>query len=244
MVNERNQFIGQICHIEAVESGGERYNPDQSDEQRRHYNNLILLCYPHHVEIDDDASYTVSRLWEMKSKHEAANANHGYKIDASLLYKITHEMNEYWQQVEQLHRVHHVIAELAIPIDAHSSYLSLAHAAYALIERLGRYRDDIVAGDRELEDKIPNFMAQVTAGTLSGDDYIRELHRLANPNWEILNLGVNNALTELRVRLVQMELRFLEEFLKTNGDDTLARRRLERLKTEFTALATSTGYVD
>jgi hypothetical protein len=244
LVNERNQFVAQVCHIEAAEVGGERYNPDQTDEMRHHYDNLILLCYPHHVETDEVALYPVPRMQEIKSMHEAAFAKNEFKIDESLLYKITHEMTEYWQQVDELHHFHHVIADLAIPIDVSSSYPSLARDAYGLIDKLRRYRDDIGAGDRGLQETIPKFLARVDAGALCGDDYIRELYVLANPNWEVLNLGMNNALSELSVRLVQMELRFLEEFLKTNGNDMPARRRLEQLKNEFADLATRSGYVD
>ena len=32
LVNERNQFVANVCHIEAAEEGGERFNPLQSDE--------------------------------------------------------------------------------------------------------------------------------------------------------------------------------------------------------------------
>ncbi|EKE03034.1 MAG: hypothetical protein ACD_20C00287G0017 [uncultured bacterium] len=35
LINHKNQFVGQICHIEAANVGGERYNPSQNDEQRR-----------------------------------------------------------------------------------------------------------------------------------------------------------------------------------------------------------------
>ncbi len=34
---------------------------DHSDEARRHYDNLILFCYAHHVETDEVALYPVSR---------------------------------------------------------------------------------------------------------------------------------------------------------------------------------------
>ena len=39
--NKKNQLIGEVCHIEAAEIGGERYNPNQSDEDRRDYSNFI-----------------------------------------------------------------------------------------------------------------------------------------------------------------------------------------------------------
>ena len=71
IMNTEGVFIGQICHIEAAEEGGERFNENQSNEERRHVSNLILMCYPHHRVTNDVTVYTPAFLKEMKSKHEA-----------------------------------------------------------------------------------------------------------------------------------------------------------------------------
>jgi hypothetical protein len=63
--------FSNICHIEAAEVGGPRYNPDSTDEYRRSYDNLILLCPNHHKKIDDNVSvYSVTVLQKMKKEHE------------------------------------------------------------------------------------------------------------------------------------------------------------------------------
>jgi len=67
---EDDQLIGQICHIAAASPGGERYNPSQTDEQRRSSANLILLCANHHKVTDNVEEYTVSKLLDMKKSHE------------------------------------------------------------------------------------------------------------------------------------------------------------------------------
>lgn len=67
--NETN--ISNICHIEAAEPGGQRYNPDSDDEYRRSFENLILLCPNHHKITDNTEKYTVEVLKEMKRSHEA-----------------------------------------------------------------------------------------------------------------------------------------------------------------------------
>lgn len=244
LVNDKNQFVAQVCHIEAAEVGGERYNSNQSDEQRRHYDNLILLCYPHHVETDDVYLYPPSRLIDFKLRHEASHTQNPFKVDESLLFKIAHEMEEYWRKIEQVHRDHHVISDLAIPVDAHSTYSNLAQEAYCLIERLLKYSADIEDADNKLQTRIPEFIAHINSGDFSEGDYSSELHSLANHNWELLNLGVNNALYELRVRLVQMEIRFLEAHLKINASDNRSRVRLDALKIEFEEIATQSGYAD
>ena len=67
---ESDILLSQICHIEAAEAGGERYNPDQTDDQRRNFDNLILLCANHHLKTNDVIVYTVSALKKMKRDHE------------------------------------------------------------------------------------------------------------------------------------------------------------------------------
>lgn len=71
MMNANGDFIGQVCHIEAAEAGGPRFNPNRTDEGRRAVENLILLCYRHHVETSNVGAYPVDRLLRMKSAHEA-----------------------------------------------------------------------------------------------------------------------------------------------------------------------------
>jgi hypothetical protein len=65
--------IGEMCHIEADQPGGPRYNAAQTEDERRGFDNLILLCGNHHTVIDaDHEAYTVERLRKMKRDHEAA----------------------------------------------------------------------------------------------------------------------------------------------------------------------------
>lgn len=69
--SESEVNFSNICHIEAAESGGQRYNPNSNIDYRRSYENLILLCANHHLETNDVVKYTVSILQEMKKNHEA-----------------------------------------------------------------------------------------------------------------------------------------------------------------------------
>jgi len=70
MMNADGVFIGQICHIEAAEEGGERFNPNMTNEQRRAASNLMLMCYEHHQVTNDTVKYTVKKLQQMKQDHE------------------------------------------------------------------------------------------------------------------------------------------------------------------------------
>jgi hypothetical protein len=64
-------LVGEICHIKGRKPDAARYDPAQMPAERNDYDNLILLCAPHHKVVDDDEdSYTVERLRKMKVDHE------------------------------------------------------------------------------------------------------------------------------------------------------------------------------
>ncbi len=66
-------IISKICHIEAANKKGPRFNSNMTDDERRHFNNLILLCDECHSIIDNmenEEKYSVSLLKEWKKNHE------------------------------------------------------------------------------------------------------------------------------------------------------------------------------
>jgi hypothetical protein len=63
-------FVGQLCHIEAAEEGGERFNDQTTNEDRRAAANLMLMCYEHHIVTNDINEYSVERLRQIKEDHE------------------------------------------------------------------------------------------------------------------------------------------------------------------------------
>ena len=70
IMDQDGVFVGQICHIEAAEEGGERFNKDSNNEERRQFKNLLLMCYEHHQDTNDVVKYSVARMVEIKKKHE------------------------------------------------------------------------------------------------------------------------------------------------------------------------------
>lgn len=71
LVSPDGEFIAQVCHIEAAEPGGERFNAEMDNEQRRAAANLMLMCYEHHVVTNNVVTFPVERLRNMKETHEA-----------------------------------------------------------------------------------------------------------------------------------------------------------------------------
>lgn len=70
VVNEDDDLIVNICHIEAANESGERFNSQQTDEERRSLENLILLCPTHHAVTNNVQMYPPEALKKMKADHE------------------------------------------------------------------------------------------------------------------------------------------------------------------------------
>jgi hypothetical protein len=85
MMNAKGVFIAQVCHIEAAEEGGERFNPKMTNEERRHFANLMLMCYPHHAETNDVKAFPVAKLKKIKADHEGRFSN----PDRAILEKLS-----------------------------------------------------------------------------------------------------------------------------------------------------------
>ena len=63
--------VGDECHIISSRPSGPRYDDSFPQEKLDTYQNLILLCRVHHKMVDDqDESYTVDILRQMKANHE------------------------------------------------------------------------------------------------------------------------------------------------------------------------------
>jgi|GEM_PF-736559 hypothetical protein len=94
LVDDEGNVIGQICHIEAAKEGGERFNENQTDEQRRAYDNLILLCPTHHVLTDNVKNFPVPKLKSMKLEHEEKVSGPTYKISDDIAKKAIQNFEE------------------------------------------------------------------------------------------------------------------------------------------------------
>lgn len=92
MMNEKGVFIGQVCHIEAAEPGGPRFNPNMDNEDRRHADNLMLMCYEHRKVTDDTKKYTVKKLRKIKNDHESRFSAPGLAILERLTDWTTEDM--------------------------------------------------------------------------------------------------------------------------------------------------------
>jgi hypothetical protein len=227
LVNEKNIFIAQVCHIRAAEPGGQRFEEAQTDDERRDYANLILLCYPHHKETDDVDLYPAAKLLAMKAAHERGLGQRPFQIDESVLHMVVAEMAEYWDRIDFLHRTLHAAPEFAVPILAGASAQQLFDQAKELIGRLWGVHAYLIESEEIAMRR----------------DAERGVHRKPR-DFEMLYIGMANFISRLAVTIDQAEIKSLEDFVKLNPTDLEARRRLNSKKQAFEQVATSAGLAD
>ncbi len=73
IAEDRISIISKICHIAAASEEGPRFDRNMTDDERRGFDNLILLCDEHHVMIDNkenESEYSTPLLKKWKGDHE------------------------------------------------------------------------------------------------------------------------------------------------------------------------------
>lgn len=73
LVHKSGTMLGKIAHICAAEKGGARFDPKMTDEERRSFDNLFIVCGKHHDIIDDKNNlkdYPTATLKKHKQTHE------------------------------------------------------------------------------------------------------------------------------------------------------------------------------
>lgn len=162
LINEKNEFIAQVCHIEAAFPKGERFNPANTDEENAHYSNLILLCYRHHVETNDVTEYTVQKLKDMKKQHEDAHAENPYIIASGVIEQIKTKINAYWILVEELHaNQHRAPDDVKMQINTKASFVELYSELNATLSGLSSLLARMGQHDRNLNDQIKHHLEKI-----------------------------------------------------------------------------------
>ena len=246
VVNNKNQFIGQVCHIEAAMEGGERFNPTSNNEYRRSYENLLLLCYPHHIETDEVDEYPVERLVKIKNKHEKIFKKSDFKINEAALEKLSCEMEKYWGDIERLNTIDHVFAGtgLTMEVNGKKNFLDVMDSAYNGVNGIQNMLEALCASDRELQQDFGVLISKKGIAKKLFDDIPYYENPFVNRNWELHNIGTHNWLIRLGIDLVHIEVKYLEEYMKTNHNDLVAKARFEKTKNILEEYAKTAVHVD
>ncbi len=244
LVNAKNQFVAEVCHIEAAMPKGERYNTEQTDEQRRSFANLLILCHKHHVETDDVNEFSVDKLKEMKALHEAKNGKKAYKVDESVIFLLEAQMLKYWSALERVNQTEHSNPDMAVSVDTRRSVVELFAECSKQMSSLERLTDFLRDSDNSLSAEARSFLEKIGYSLEKYDAVPYFENPFVNKAWETHNLGIPNHFTNLRLITLQIEVGFLSEYLKTNSSDGHANFRFQKAKEELLEMSRSAGYAD
>ncbi|MGR5150120.1 hypothetical protein ACQKP8_26690 [Photobacterium alginatilyticum] len=246
IVNAKNKFIAQVCHIEAASDGGERFNANSNDEHRRSYENLVIFCYPHHIETDDTDEYTTERLRQIKLEHEQLFLKSDFKIDEAELQKLVNEMQTYWSNLDRLNQVEHydIDTGLAMEVNGQANFQDIINDAREAVSGLEGLLERLHQSDEKLNDDFLHLLnlRGIPESVFSDVPYYE--NPFENRNWESHNLGTPNWLLKLRIALTHLEVKYLSEYLKTNSNDNTARAKLDSAKSKLEEYAISAIHVD
>lgn len=245
IINNKNQLIGEICHIEAAEEGGERYNPKQTDEERRHYDNLILLCHEHHVETNDVQEYTVNKLKNMKKVHEAKFINNNFEIDEQVLKSILLQINEFWQNIEFLNKYKHQAPEdFKMEIDINKKSIQIFDELQRNIETLSDILSEITEFNNTLWEDVVKYLESynVDLSNVKNIPYYENPYN--SPFWEMLCIEAPNLTNQSKILLKQLSIKYLELYIQHNPTNIEALKKLNELREEFKEIAVTSSYVD
>ncbi len=246
LINDENMFIAQMCHIEAAIQGGERYNPESNDEYRRRYENLILLCYAHHIETNNVFRYPASALKKMKLDHEQKSEKSNFKIDEAALFKLKDQMDEYWDKIEHANKLEHVYRDsgLAMEVNGKASFFEVMRSAYSTIDGIENFLELFRESDERLLQEVRDLLEKNSIDSSFFEAIPYHENPLFNRNWGYHNLGSPNCLKRIRIDLVHIEVKYLEEYLMTNNVDLVAKERLNELKAVLEEYARTAIYID
>lgn len=246
MVNRKLQLVGQICHIEAAEQGGERYNESSNDEERRAYENLLLLCYAHHIETNDEVEFDTETMRQIKWDHEKNVALSDFKVNESEVESIIREMGHYWERIKLVNTTEHknAISDLQMDAMPGASFKEIHGRAEDAINKIEDFAKQLADSDERLEEEFLELLRNNSIDTsfYEGLSYYdrpfamrnHEAHLYAMPNW----------IQFMRMDLAHMRVRYWEEYLKTHSKDGEAWDQLKRAKAEFEEIAKTATHVD
>ena len=189
MMSASGAFVGQVCHIEAAEDGGERFNQNMSNEERRAAKNLMLMCYDHHTETNDVAAFPVQKLQQIKSDHEGRFSDPQRAILAELKDWTTTDEPA---PAANLRRIDRVLAWNAPPLELPK-----------LVRSLGEYVDRLKVVPQETR----YFLGQVAErahrlrGTNAHLETMLGFHVSCEDTARAFRMGVN----DLREHVTQLE---------------------------------------
>jgi hypothetical protein len=238
--NDDGLYIAQLCHIKAANSGGQRYDENQTNEQRRAPDNLLFMCHRHHKETD---SLKEDKLFEIKRNHESRFTESGKQLSKEMLEQISKESNYYWLRQKEKE---FELDDLKMKTDFNFSESELYNEILEGVNLIYNYCENCSQSDSSetLENDLKSLFER------AGLDYskIEQIPYYENPfvsrNWEYHNLGLPNLFSNLTMKLFQLRVKSFETLIKMNPQNKELKVELDHYRKEFEEHYDNSYHVD
>lgn len=241
--NDKGLYIAQLCHIRAVNRGGQRFDETQTSEERCKLENLLFMCYRHHKETDDENEYSVAKLEEIKEAHESKYTENGKAVSKEMIRQVSFESEYYWKQQSikkfefpefKIERVFDKeILDLFIELDEH-------------IEVIRDYCDLCAKTDSSetLNADLKTLLEKSGLDLSMFDKIPYSENPFANRNWEMHNIGRPNFFSHIALCVSQLKVRVVEGLLKKEPQNQKLKDLVESLRQEFESVYDNSYYTD
>lgn len=232
--NDDGLYVAELCHIEAANKGGPRYNQEQNDEQRNSINNLLFMCHRHHKESD---FLDVNSLLEIKKNHEIRFSEETRITSSKMIDQIQCEIDCFWnaQELKEFELV-----EFSPEVDFKCDEMSIFSKIEEIIQKIKYLCNISNVSDEALFDEVKEFLAQNGINTKPIEEIPFHQNPLINRNWDINNIAIPNLFSYLDLYIKQIQIKFFEDKLKADPANKRQKDHLSKLKMEFEYLYDNT----
>lgn len=241
--NDKGVYIAQLCHIKAANKGGQRYDTNQSDEERSAPANLIFMCHRHHKETDCTDEFSVEKLFEMKVNHERNFTEKGKEATREMIRQVLFEINYFWER--QTLKTFEV-QDLKITRDFDKKVMDLISELSEHIENIQNYCDLCAETDssESLKSDLKSLFEQAKLDYSKIENIPYYENPFENRNWESHNIRRPNLFSHLSLCLNQLKVKTIEELLKNEPENIELKALLNTSRKEFETEYDRMYYVD
>jgi hypothetical protein len=242
LFNDNNEFVAQLCHIEAISRGGQRYNESQTDEERNSINNLLFMCHRHHKETDNTQNFPVERLMLIKTEHENKFKEMPKKATKDMILQILIESNYFWNK-QKMKKFE--LEDLKIYTKFDFNIPSLFNELDEIFLHVKNYCEIMAESDSSklLTDLNTLFdKLGIDKKLLNNVPYYE--NPFFNRNWELHNMGIPNYFSHLSLYINQLKVKVYEELYKCFPNDTEIKHHLQISRDLFETDFETSYYID
>ena len=241
--NDEGLYVAQLCHIKAANEGGERFDENQSDDERRSFENLLFMCHRHHKETDNIEKYTVETLMDIKENHESLFTEKGKKVSKEMIRQVQFEVNYFWKkQNAKTFKLY----DLKIDRDFDKELIELLVELEGWIETIQNYCNLCADSDdsKMLYSDLKKIFSKAELDISAIEKIPYHENPFINRNWEMHNIGRPNFFSHISLCLNQLKVKIGEELLKGDPENVELVKLIEKYRKAFEKDFNSSYYVE